>query len=146
MSDWKIRFGTAGTSDSFTAMGYKNSLDIPAYTEKMGLDAFEYQCGRGVRLKEEKAQAIAAEAEKHGIYFSLHAPYYISLSSVEPEKREGSVKYLLASARAIDWMGGVRVILHSGSCGKMPREQALACDIITDVKPVSYTHLRAHET
>ena len=43
MSEWKIRFGTAGTSDSFTAMGYKNSLDIPAYTEKMGLDAFEYQ-------------------------------------------------------------------------------------------------------
>ena len=41
MSEWKIRFGTAGTSDSFTAMGYKNSLDIPAYTEKMGLDAFE---------------------------------------------------------------------------------------------------------
>ena len=50
MSEWKIRFGTAGTSDSFTAMGYKNSLDIPAYTEKMGLDAFEYQCGHGVRL------------------------------------------------------------------------------------------------
>ncbi len=43
MSDWKIRFGTAGISDSFTVMGYKNSLDIPAYTEKMGLDAFEYQ-------------------------------------------------------------------------------------------------------
>ena len=36
MSEWKIRFGTAGTSDSFTAMGYKNSLDIPAYTEKWG--------------------------------------------------------------------------------------------------------------
>ena len=30
--DWKIRFGTAGTSDSFEAKGYKTSLDIPAYT------------------------------------------------------------------------------------------------------------------
>ena len=30
--DWKIRFGTAGTSDSFEAKGYKSSLDIPAYT------------------------------------------------------------------------------------------------------------------
>lgn len=56
MSEWKIRFGTAGTSDSFTAMGYKNSLDIPAYTEKMGLDAFEYQCGHGVRLGLDKAR------------------------------------------------------------------------------------------
>ena len=47
--DWKIRFGTAGTSDSFEAKGYKTSLDIPAYTAEMGLDAFEYQCGHGVR-------------------------------------------------------------------------------------------------
>ena len=45
--DWKIRFGTAGTSDSFEAKGYKSSLDIPAYTAEMGLDAFEYQCGHG---------------------------------------------------------------------------------------------------
>ena len=59
MSEWKIRFGTAGTSDSFTAMGYKNSLDIPAYTEKMGLDAFEYQCGHGVRLGLDKARQMA---------------------------------------------------------------------------------------
>ena len=62
MSEWKIRFGTAGTSDSFTAMGYKNSLDIPAYTEKMGLDAFEYQCGRGIRLGLDKARQMADDA------------------------------------------------------------------------------------
>ena len=47
---WNIRFGTAGTSDSFAAQGYKSSLDVPEYTAKMGLNAFEYQCGRGVRL------------------------------------------------------------------------------------------------
>ena len=28
MSEWHIRFGTAGTSDSFEAKGYKSSLDI----------------------------------------------------------------------------------------------------------------------
>ena len=53
MSDWKIRFGTAGTSDSFAAQGYKSSLDVPEYTAKMGLNAFEYQCGRGVRVNAE---------------------------------------------------------------------------------------------
>ncbi len=36
------RFGPAGISDSFAAQGYKTSLDIPAYTAGMGLDAFEY--------------------------------------------------------------------------------------------------------
>ena len=64
MSDWKIRFGTAGTSDSFAAKGYKNSLDIPAYTAEMGLDAFEYQCGHGVRLGLEKA------ARRFHVHFS----------------------------------------------------------------------------
>ena len=59
---WNIRFGTAGTSDSFAAQGYKNSLDVPEYTAKMGLNAFEYQCGRGVRLGLDKAARMAALA------------------------------------------------------------------------------------
>lgn len=54
---WNIRFGTAGTSDSFAAQGYKSSLDVPEYTAKMGLNAFEYQCGRGVCLGLDKAPA-----------------------------------------------------------------------------------------
>ena len=62
MREWKIRFGTAGTSDSFAAQGYKTSLDIPAYTARMGLNAFEYQCGRGVRLGLDKARQMAADA------------------------------------------------------------------------------------
>ena len=62
MSDWKIRFGTAGTSDSFAAQGYKRSLDVPEYTAKMGLNAFEYLCGRGVRLGEAKAKVLAQRA------------------------------------------------------------------------------------
>ena len=92
MSEWKIRFGTAGTSDSFTAMGYKNSLDIPAYTEKMGLDAFEYQCGHGVRLGLDKARQMADDAAARGILFSVHAPYYISASSLDAGRGAGSLR------------------------------------------------------
>ena len=125
MSEWKIRFGTAGTSDSFTAMGYKNSLDIPAYTEKMGLDAFEYQCGHGVRLGLDKARQMADDAAARGILFSVHAPYYISASSLDEEKRLNSVNYLLQSAALCRALGGRRVIFHSGSCGKQSREAAL---------------------
>lgn len=125
MSGWKIRFGTAGTSDSFTAMGYKNSLDIPAYTEKMGLDAFEYQCGHGVRLGLDKARQMADDAAARGILFSVHAPYYISASSLDEEKRLNSVNYLLQSAALCRALGGRRVIFHSGSCGRQSREAAL---------------------
>ena len=98
MSDWKIRFGTAGTSDSFAAQGYKSSLDVPEYTAKMGLNAFEYQCGRGVRLGLDKAAKMAALAAPKDILFSVHAPYYISMSSLEEEKRLNSIQYLLQSA------------------------------------------------
>ena len=95
MSDWKIRFGTAGTSDSFAVQGYKTSLDVPEYTAKMGLNAFEYQCGRGVRLGLDKAAKMAALAAPKDILFSVHAPYYISMSSLEEDKRLNSIQYLL---------------------------------------------------
>ena len=125
MSDWKIRFGTAGTSDSFMAKGYKNSLDIPAYTAEMELNAFEYQCGHGVRLGVEKARKMAADAAVRDILFSVHAPYYISMSSLDEEKRLNSIRYLLQSAEVCKALGGKRIIFHAGSCGKQSREAAL---------------------
>lgn len=120
------KFGPAGNSESFSAMGYKSSLQVPEYIEKMGLDAFEYQCGRGVNIGEEKASELGELAKEKGITLSLHAPYYISMSSVEEQKRLNSIKYILDSARAINAMGGNRIVVHTGSCGKISREQALA--------------------
>lgn len=121
----QIRFGTAGESDSFAKQGYKTSLDIPAYTAKMGLNAFEYQCGRGVRLGLDKAAKMALAAAEKDIMFSVHAPYYISMSSLEEEKRLNSVNYILQSCALVKALGGKRVIFHSGSCGKQSREAAL---------------------
>ena len=119
------RFGPAGNSESFTKMGYKSSLDVPEYIEKMGLDAFEYQCGRGVNIGAEKAKLLGEKAKEMGIVLSLHAPYYISMSSVEEAKRIKSVDYILQSARAVNEMGGERIVVHTGSCGKISREEAL---------------------
>ena len=118
-------FGPAGTDDNFKALGFKNSLDIPEFVTKVGLDCFEYQCGRGVNIGEEKAKLLGEKASLAGIGLSLHAPYYISMSSVEEEKRLNSVNYILASARAVNAMGGNRIIVHTGSCGKITREHAL---------------------
>ena len=125
MNDMTPRFGPAGISDSFAAQGYKTSLDIPAYTAGMGLDAFEYQCGHGVRLAEDKARQMAALAAEKGIVFSVHAPYYISMSSLDEEKRLGSIRYLLQSAQLCRALGGRRIIVHPGSCGKQSRAAAL---------------------
>ena len=45
------RFGPAGNSESFTTMGYKKTEQIPEYLAQFGLNAFEYQCGRGILKK-----------------------------------------------------------------------------------------------
>ncbi len=119
------KFGPAGNSESFFAQGFKGSLDVPEYVVRMGLDCFEYQCGRGVNIGEDKARKLGELAKEKGITLSLHAPYYISMSSVEEAKRLNSINYILASARAVDAMGGDRIIVHTGSCGKISRERAL---------------------
>ncbi|MBQ7288108.1 MAG: TIM barrel protein [Clostridia bacterium] len=122
----KARFGPAGNSESFAAQGYKSSLDVPAYLTGMGLNAFEYQCGRGVNIGLEKAKQLGEAAKAADIALSLHAPYYISMSGEKEETRLKSVDYILQSAAAVKAMGGNRIIVHTGSCGKMTRQAALA--------------------
>ncbi|HCS14538.1 MAG TPA: endonuclease IV [Lachnospiraceae bacterium] len=118
------KFGPAGNSDSFSAK-YKSSADAPLFLKEMGLDCYEYQCGRGVKVSDKTASAIRANAEKTGIKLTLHAPYFISLSSVEPEKRDNSINYILQSCDAAMRIGADRIVIHSGSCSKMSREEAL---------------------
>ena len=130
------KFGPAGNSQSFTDMKYKGTMQVPEYIVKMGLDAYEYQCGRGVNIGEEKAKEFGLLAREKGITLSLHAPYYISMSSVEEEKRNNSINYILASAKAVNAMGGDRIIVHTGSCGKITREYALELAIDTMKKAI----------
>lgn len=125
MDRGEIRFGPAGNGEGFAAAGHKKTLEAPDYVRSLGLTAYEYQCGRGVRIKEEAAQEFGERARAAGIMLSLHAPYYISLSGAEEEKRLGSLRYIRESAAAALAMGADRVIVHSGSCAKMGREAAL---------------------
>jgi len=63
-------FGPAGNSESFATMKFKGTLDVPKYIEAMGLDAYEYQCGRGVNIGEDKAVELGRlAAEKDIRYF-----------------------------------------------------------------------------
>lgn len=118
-------FGPGGNGKSFAEMGYKSSLQVPEYIIKMGLNAYEYECGRGVNIKEEKCKALKEKAEEYNVKLSLHAPYYISMSSIEEEKRLNSLKYIYDSAKAANFMGADRIVIHTGSCGKLSRTDAL---------------------
>lgn len=79
------RFGPAGNSNSLHAMGYRHTEHILDYLGKMHLNAFKYQCGRGVDIKEETAIRLGNLTAEKDTVLPLHAPYYISLSSVDEE-------------------------------------------------------------
>ena len=125
------KFGVAGNGDLFYSQGYKASEEMPLWLRNFGLDAYEYQCGNGVRIKEETARKIGKNAEENGILMSLHSPYYINLATPEEEKRKKSIDYIVQSLAAADFMGAKRVVVHSGAIGKMTREEALEYAKIT---------------
>lgn len=116
-----ISFGPGGNSISWGKL--KFPADLPQYLKNLGLNGYEVECGRGVRISE-AASALPKLAEEHGLYITLHAPYFISLSSVEEEKRQNSVAYILESAKAARTVGAKKIVVHSGSCAKMSRAEA----------------------
>ncbi len=122
----KALFGPAGNCEAFYAAGNKHTVQIFPWLQAQGLTAYEYQCGRGVRLSEASAAAMRAEARRCGIALSLHAPYFISLASAEEEKRDNSIRYILDSARAVTMLGGDRIVVHPGGLGGRSREEATA--------------------
>lgn len=120
-----IRFGPSGNSLSFYQEGHKSSVEAPGWLAEMGLNAYEYSCAKGVKIKETTATKIGQEAYKNGIALSIHAPYYINMASIDPKKRCNSIQYIMQSLQVARWMGAKRVVFHPGSCGKTDRKKAL---------------------
>lgn len=119
-----ISFGPGGNSESFGKRKFPE--DLPEYLKSFGLNGYEIECGRGVRLSAKTYQLLPSLAKEHGITLSLHTPYYISLSGENPETREKSIGYILESARAADAVGAEKIVVHSGSAAKISRELAMS--------------------
>ena len=115
------KFGPAGNAESFP---YKSSTDAPRWLNELGLDCYEYQCGKGVNVGEATARKLGASAVQHGITLSLHAPYFINLANPDPESLRKTCGYITSACRAADWMGAGRVIIHSGALMKRTRREA----------------------
>ncbi len=119
-------FGPGGNGELFYSEGNKSTLQAPGWLKRYGLDAFEYEAGNGISAGENALRAIGEKAREHGILMSLHAPYYISLSGVEEEKRLRSLEYIQKSLRAAELLGADTIVIHSGSAAKISREEAMA--------------------
>ena len=118
-----ITFGPGGNSLSWGKRKFPD--DLAEYLGGFGLNGYEIECGRGVRISEGTLARLPEIARENGICVTLHAPYFISLSSTEEEKRLKSVDYILQSALAAKAVGARKIVVHSGSCSKMTRAEAL---------------------
>lgn len=116
-----VLFGPAGNSEAFP---YKSSLDAPGWLAELGLDLYEYQCGKGVNIGEETARKLGDKARQAGIVLSLHAPYFINLANPDPESLKKTTGYILSACRAAHWMGAARVVIHPGALMKRTRREA----------------------
>lgn len=127
-----VKFGPAGNEEAFYAAGYKSSEQMMKYLFDMGLDAYEYQCSRGVNVSFDKAKQIGEEAKKYNIELSVHSPYYISLSTQEEDKKLQTIKYITDTMEIAKIMGAKRVVVHAGSLLNLDREYAVlsACNLL----------------
>lgn len=121
----KAKFGPAGNSESFYAAGHKSTMEAFGWLAEMGLDAYEYQAGNGLRTSEATLAALGKKAKEHNILMSLHTPYFISLSGIEEEKRLKSIDYIKDSVHAAELLGADTIVIHSGSAAKISREEAM---------------------
>ena len=120
-----VKFGTAGNPEIFYDEGGKSSLEMPKWLENIGLDAYEYQCGRGVKISDEAAQILGEKAREYNIALSVHAPYFTNISSVEPEKIDNTIRYILQAANAAHHMGAERLVVHMGAAKDITRRNAM---------------------
>ena len=118
-------FGPGGNSQSFYDAGYKSTLQAPSFVRSLGLGAYEFEAGNGLRASLDTLQAIGRAAAENGIEMSLHTPYYISLSGVEPEKRLKSIDYIRQSIAAAEALGADTIVIHCGSAAKISRQEAM---------------------
>ncbi|MBQ9736229.1 MAG: TIM barrel protein [Clostridia bacterium] len=118
-------FGPGGNSEAFQRTRLK-TVDAPSWVASIGLDAYEYEAGRGVTSSDAVLAELGRRAREEGIYVSVHAPYFISLSGVVPETRYKSIGYIEESLHAAALLGADTIVVHTGSAAKITRQEALA--------------------
>lgn len=110
-----VKFGVAGYPIAFSESKYKNErLKIFEWLKSLNLDAFEAQMTYGPRTSKENCQLIKTLSEELKIKVSVHAAYYIVLTSDDKSKIERSIETLVKTYELADLMGADIIVLHPG--------------------------------
>lgn len=108
---------------------------IPLRTEKretiegiktvhsLGLNAMEIEFVRSVYMKKPVAEEAGNVAGELGIRLSIHAPYFINLSSEKKDTISASRKRIFDSAEIGEIIGADAIAIHSAYYGKLNPEE-----------------------
>ena len=114
----EIRFGPGGLGNP--------PLDGLDKIKKAGLSAAEVEFTYGVYMDEATAKKIGAKAKELGISLSIHAPYYINLTSEDMKKRTQSKGRILQSCERGHDLGARYIVFHPAFYGKMEKKECYA--------------------
>ena len=102
-------FGVAGVPTN-----YKGKLkNLFNWLRERNLNAYEIQCVYGFKVSDINKQIYLEEKEK-GFNFSIHAPYYINLGSLNQQVVERSKSNMKEGIELAKSIGVNRIIFHPG--------------------------------
>lgn len=104
----KINLGPAGNCDK-DILSSLNRLK-----EELKLQSQEVEFTFGVKMKNETAKHVGELRKKLGIELSVHAPYYINLSSEDKGKLKKSFEWIFLSCERGHYMGAKNIVFHPG--------------------------------
>ena len=137
----KVRIGPTGVKkDKFFMKGRSDKIrrgkrfEIPEYLSCMGLNAYEFSAGRMANFSDSPIyKKFRANSKKFNVAISLHAPYYISLTSETPEMYEKSIDRLAKTYAWAVWLNAKRIVVHPGTYGKSKIKRNLIQMIIDGI-------------
>ncbi len=102
-------FGVAGVPTNYKGK-FKNLFD---WLREMGLNAYEIQCVYGFKISDANKEIIKIE-QNNNMHFSIHAPYYINLGSLNTPVVERSKENMKQGIELAKSIGVNRIIFHPG--------------------------------
>jgi deoxyribonuclease IV len=96
--------------------------EIPQYLTEMGLNAYEFSAGRMAKFADSPDyEKFRINVEKYDLAVSIHAPYYISLTSESEETYERTIERVANVYAWAVWLKAKRIVVHPGTYGKKKR-------------------------
>jgi len=125
-----ICFGPAGLSND--PAGMIDNL------KQNGLNICEIAFTHSVYMNNSKAKEIGEYAKKQGITLTIHAPYYINLTSEDKTKITASKKRILLCCERAHYLKAKDVVFHAAYYGKLSKEKVydMVSEEIKDMQSV----------